>query len=701
MTNGKNYNPNKATFQQKKAYLEKKLILAKKDADKKPKIKKNSPKQTCPLTKKCAKHEIKIKLNTRYFVPEKEKVKITYTIKGKPKKISKIKMVVSTKKKPKTIIHESTIKGPYKLKGEVEWDGTKVNGSDFYKTLNVPQSPYLIRFVLYADGCSGCESNREKIQVKLVKLDILVDEPIKTKPSDTVKKLQEELYPDNQLHVVKTSKSPDTKDREGRIYFLSPVFKTSPDEMYDNTSFSEYESHVKKGHDVQILARLWLLGKDKKKKRCANAVYKVPILWDYIYDTDKQYKKDLTSKNRSVAGNEKKYLTKVSKHKKSVTHPKGRNCHKDLGGLRVEIPARTSDEKHWEPLVSSWGFEVPKTRKWAGYTYGAQVDKTDVDSGITFQTGRFAGDAYHITAFVDLKKEYDVLDEGKPYKKGKKFKSNSLLIRNWRRVPIARNYYTGSAGTRAKLSDLQDGYKRAAVDIVYVNGVTDRNVEAEWKLKYQTVITSKSATNKFIKFATLNDPQKYPVRYKNWTAFRQAKTTYINAGATQIERDLRSIELMMLPSTENEYKRKCEATASDIYFAVVKEFTKTITDKGILIFKFGEQGSHNQLPLSYTLGYAPSALSKRHQAVILIFKPNAERITMLHEVGHTLFLAHSSNHGRTASSTPTGIDEDAHDDNRVCMMSYANNRACFCGQCILKLSGWKVHNKVDKDGNIS
>lgn len=105
---------------------------------------------------------------------------------------------------------------------------------------------------------------------------------------------------------------------------------------------------------------------------------------------------------------------------------------------------------------------------------------------------------------------------------------------------------------------------------------------------------------------------------------------------------------------------------------------------------FGENGGHNMYEGSYTAGMVAPHLwgySDRHNAFMMVFKKESAGDTLIHEVGHLLFLAHAPGHFENGKQPP-GYKENAHDENQICIMSYHNNAKKLCDLCILKLRGW-------------
>jgi hypothetical protein len=153
---------------------------------------------------------------------------------------------------------------------------------------------------------------------------------------------------------------------------------------------------------------------------------------------------------------------------------------------------------------------------------------------------------------------------------------------------------------------------------------------------------------------------------------------------------------------EGKYKEKCEDNWYSIMEAVAAKIP--IPDNGITALKFGHNGPHNQNPhegSSFTAGIAPAipGLTGRSKAMFFQFTESEDSKTFIHEVGHTLFLAHGPGHFAPPKQ-PAGFQPAAHDKDQICLMSYSSSKKYLCGLCFLKLGGWD-YMKVKNDGTIA
>ena len=103
---------------------------------------------------------------------------------------------------------------------------------------------------------------------------------------------------------------------------------------------------------------------------------------------------------------------------------------------------------------------------------------------------------------------------------------------------------------------------------------------------------------------------------------------------------------------------------------------------------------------SITAGIAPviAGVTTRTRTIFFQFTVGDDTKTFIHEVGHTLFLAHAPGHFQ-AGKQPGGYQPSAHDKDQVCLMSYASNKKYLCGLCFVKLGGWN-YTLVKNDGTI-
>lgn len=633
------------------------------------------PKEPCPR-KRCAGFSIQIAAESDHFVPGVESLAISYTITGAVDQVQGLALAVACESTPDDRILHKEIPGPYQANGTIDWPGD-VSHSDYDGFLTLSKSPYIVKLVMRTNGCPEGESNEERIAVELDHVDIRVD-PVSGTLAPPVQALKDDL---------------SANGDDGRILLASPVFKLTSAEMNNRASFLKYRDHMHDGLEVPLLARVWLTGKDGTAKRSVKALHGSKCLWDFKYDDDGEYEAELTG--RSVHAEAKTFMTQVSEYSKDACQPKGRNCHKDLGGVRIAGAARTADESRWAALDGAWGASDPAARRWSSYSHYASVGAADADSGTKFKSGRMAGDTHRITAFVDLDGSFDTVDEDTPQNGPAEQKSNTLRICNWRQVDVVKNYKIGASTTELDIPRLDSEYNKAAVSIQLKSGVITQDIQAQWRTHYQSVITAMSANSDFVKYAALTDPGLYPVKFRDFNDYRRERDRDSNVFAWLWNR----ICAFFGADSIEDYRNECDNNAYDIYSQVVQHFP--LVNNGLTFFKFGANGDHNQQSGSYTAGIAPaiSGYTGRNKAVLFVFQAGQATDTLIHEVGHLVFLAHASGHF-SAGKQPAGHQPHAHDANQVCLMSYSPTKQCLCGLCFLKLAGWD-YSKIDENGTIT
>jgi hypothetical protein len=95
---------------------------------------------------------------------------------------------------------------------------------------------------------------------------------------------------------------------------------------------------------------------------------------------------------------------------------------------------------------------------------------------------------------------------------------------------------------------------------------------------------------------------------------------------------------------------------------------------------------------------AIGGVTSRTKAVFWQFTKGADTKTFIHEVGHSLFLAHAPGHFDPPKQ-PAGFTATAHDHGQICLMSYHEDKKYLCGLCLLKLGG-RDYLKIKNDGTL-
>lgn len=238
-------------------------------------------------------------------------------------------------------------------------------------------------------------------------------------------------------------------------------------------------------------------------------------------------------------------------------------------------------------------------------------------------------------------------------------------------------------------------YKRAGVLIEPAPGVTATNIEATYVREYENIVDLVvKNTWAFLDKALEREPKGYPVRYRDFIDYWKLENPDAGFFGTLWER-IKSF----FGSDEDNYKKKCEQYWEWVLESVTKHIP--IPDGGITAMKFGTQGPHNQNPTSsFTAGMAPAiaGITTLTKAIFWQFTVGEDTGTFIHEVGHTLFLAHAPGHFDPPKQ-PGGFVADAHDPAQICLMSYHPSKKYLCGLCLVKLAGWNF-KKVKNDGTL-
>jgi len=648
------------------------------------------------------KNAISIALDTQHFVPEVEKIKVRYRTTGPISQIRSLRLVVSTVAKPDEELCEYQVRGPYQTSDVILWDGAN-NSRGF---LNLASSPFLLRWEAETDNGSHCVSERVKLEILVERIEILVADPEIAGAEVRYRK-----------SITKMAAEASVAGG-GRLVIPSSIFKDSAAEMNDNSAYKAYQEQVQRGPTVPLLARVFLKGQDGSEKRCASVVQGVRILWDVQYADDALYQQGLNA--RRVHAVARAYLKNATTFRKELTRPTGRACHQLLGGIRSTPEQRTRETDAWQNL-SGWRVQIPERRTWAAHSVCLSTT-LDADTGIGFRGSARAGDQFVIRAYVDHDHAADIVADGLAALLPPERTSNAVAWENWRSVRIVANYRVGTNTAPLDPLWLKEPYAEACMEFEDATGGTSKDITAQWKAEYQRVITREGLGDAWLRNALLDDPGGHPVAYREFNDFSRREAS--GWGLSMLSP---RVQQMFSTPSEKEYYEECSKQAQRIYYQVVAAFT--LSRLGLALFRFPESGEHNHQTVSgtYTAGTAPSitGYTDRSHAVFMVFQKqkdgdggiggghtNIER-TLIHEVGHVLFLAHapgyfpsknasgklSSGDSRDAQPQPPGFQRDAHDDAEWCVMSYhKSNPLVLCGQCILKLSAWDVFGNFDRKG---
>ena len=620
---------------------------------------------------------ITLALDSPHFIPDVEELKMSYTIQGPLSQVVKVTAVLTMQRDPKTVVGKIELPAPYAATGEFLWKGDKVSDPDMKGWLSLLKSPYDVKLVLTNSAGVGIDSNIEKLEILPHSVVIQVDILPAAGLSARDKKAVEGMKPDTDAN------------KKGQLVLNSAVFKVKSAEMTDDSSFVEFEAAWQKGPRVPLFAKVLLKGKDGSGKRALKALAGAKLLWDVQLPSDAEETAELDARAVHLAA--KTFITKANAVEKDSTVPKGRTGYLTMGGQRAKSADRPAN-KQWSLLNGAWPHSTPGTRIWDAHTECAEFAGTDYDSGVIFVGGRLGGDTHKIRAYLNHDLTLDVTDETKLTGAAAERKSSEFSYTNWRRIFVRNNYFIDAATAPLQLSDL-DGYHEAALRFEPAAGMVAEEIRGRWKTAYQKAVNTLGANDDFVKLACLPDPGLFPVSYESHAAY----LAKIDADSNVFGRLFNRIRRFFGADNESDYKNECDDKAFRIYTTAAKEFP--LQANGITFFRWRTFGAHNQVGTTATVGIAPSidGFTNRNKTAFFVFNSSTNANTLIHEVGHQVFLAHAPGHfdnasdvpANTSGTQPAGFQANAHDELEFCVMSYHKSEpVVLCGFCQLKLRGW-------------
>jgi hypothetical protein len=619
-------------------------------------------------------------------VPGAETNRISYAIDGPVPKTATVTMIVESVPAhgDRAVVENLDIPGPFSASGSIDWDGKAETPGGF---ITLKGSPYEVTFALVSKSGKKSKSTVGKIQLEVKEVKIAVDDTGPLDVADPWKSAVDDL-------ITELTNSGMPGDCKGRIVVDSPLFKITNNEMNDDSSFATYQTLAGPGPTIPLLAQIKLKSKTGDGKQWPAALIGTRLLWDFKLEASGDLDGSLAGRGMHDAA--KTFVKKAASFEESATQPKGTSSHFKVGGYRAKSADRISPSVQWM-TGGDWAMTPPAQRDWAAFT--ACGDSTDAraDSAVYFSPGRMAGDTHIVRAVVDVDESLDVTDEAAPDGAPAPRKSNAIKLTAWRRIPIVANWKVGASTTPISTPPLTAEYKKAGMIIEPAAGVAPKDIGAQWTTEYQAVVAAyKSDGTAFLDKAMAADPQGYPLAFIDFIDYWKLINPDAGFFGTLWER----IRNFFHSSDEHEYKKQCESNWQRVMYKVTARIP--IPDNGITALKFSHEHPHNQNPNddSVTLGIAPvvPGVTSRTRAIFFQFTVGDDSKTFIHEVGHTLFLAHAPGHWE-AGKQPGGYQPNAHDKDQVCLMSYASNKKYLCGLCFVKLGGWR-YPQVKNDGTI-
>ena len=640
-------------------------------------------------------HAIEITKDTAVFVPNDEFVRLSYAIAGQPETVAKVALVV--RDHADTELERHLVPRPYAATGTYDWAGA------LQRTMQ--ESPFKLQMELTSDVGRSCSSNDETVAIEIAAVAIALDDGrVAAMPAgreqDVLARLQLELQGSPYV---------------GRILYDSALFKVRDTEMDDGASFNEYRNLWGAGVAVPLVASVTFATKAGLPRRVPRLLAGTRVLWDVALLSAGEERALLDE--RGVHASAKAFWQSVSGQAATTTVPVGRTAHKDLGGMRSPIGGRGLHQEHWRLLDPAWSFARPAQRAWAAYSLCSISGVTpSADTGINFRPGRIAGDVHRIRAMVqhevDLDRVMPSLNDTVPGN----LRSPVLQLANWRLVVISENYWIGAGLGDFDAAPLRAEYDKAAVLITRGNGFVHGDKTVAWRTEYARLVPLLAAIP-WARHAMLPQCGDHPA------AFRSHEE-YVDGTLPGVRNMAKRAVQMLFSSHRKEYARECERYASTVIkFVMWNLFPSVETGSapaflapplgrppagppGLTVIQFAGRGMYNREAElqggTYTSGLAPTLehYNRRDKACFLTFDgQDVDAGTMVHEIGHHLFLAHAPGH-YTPGKQPAGYQPGAHARNEWCLMSYQRDRRHFCGLCLMKLAGYDYFNHIQPDGTV-
>jgi hypothetical protein len=619
------------------------------------------------------------KLDCQSFAPLVDTVLIHYEITGDVSEAKSVHLRIASQKKEEFFILEKDLDGTPQAKGIFMWDGS-VTDADYQGCVNLAGSPYWVQLGMAGKSGPPKYTNKAAIKVELMQTELTIGDGFG-------------LGEDEKNMDIVTGVRDQAKKTPGKgiIHMPGSFFKINVGEMTNSASYTVYADRLKKGVPIPLFVKLWLKAKDGSKKRSPKAVAGTRILWDTLPEDEAGLDANFT--DRGVNDSAKRFMKKVSLYKKDETEPPGATSQWEIGGIRCDVQARKAGRRQFEDLADEWKATPPAQRIWAGLSICSKVDTSLADSGMMYYNGRIAGDRYHVAAYADIDAALDDKDPKLGDMVSAPRKSQPLALQNWRDVGLAKAYVIGASTAPLDFGEANTEFKKGALSIVPKPGLVPEDIHERWKSEYRDAVIVLSG-NSFIKDAAEMDPGHYPAAFIDYTDY-WAKT---NPDAGFFGRIWNRIKGVFRIGEPDSYFEKCNDAAYRLYTETARAFP--LGEDGLTYFKFKNDGEHNRHGSSYTAGIAPDirGYSKRNQAVLFVFDEGQAVKTVIHELGHNLFLPHAPGHWEEGKQ-PAGSTPSVHDSVQTCIMSYHPGKKYFCGLCFLRLGGWD-HTMINSQAEV-
>ena len=535
-----------------------------------------------------------------------------------------------------------------------------------------------------------------------------------------------------------------------KVFLASNQYKTDSSQMGTDTGFTNYETLWGQGPQIPLLAKIRLADSNDAEVKLdesdkgAVALGKARFLWDWQDPDEAVDTANSQAKPRAYIKSAIDFYkdgTDTTRSAQDHTYPKGDNCHKDRGGKRGPgadpvFPVQAGYDAKDALDAGKFPFKVQacSERPWAAYSYAWRSGALKGKTGVVFQPSRMAGDDYKVTVYLAYDKtaqdKWALDKKDEPLVAAEVLKKATGTFQVWREIHVVR-YIRKLASVGpflpGQLGAAQALYRPAYVEVanqmksddsyaledhrLASGSAPDYNAicEAIFTNSGNVLFTANLAVSAGADHASVAAAFKVQTYagfvaavHKNQHGAHQdfgGGITPANVGTSNLAGLAASPKKTRLTQTKQwlvtnamETSPKYDRKLDELMFPYAKqELTNGLqvvsgskdgvgqaAGEGITVVHF--DNVHSAGPGGKLGSAIDPTDASREKCVFLLTTQKVD--TFVHEIGHHLFLAHAPN--------AAGFIEDTHDAaDTHCMMSYTRPREAFCGQCQLRLRGWK------------
>jgi hypothetical protein len=629
-----------------------------------------------------------------------ETVTIRYAFTDPRHRLTDAVLLIFSKKNEATPVWSRDIPAAHVAdgRGSLDWNGSLdiSPGGDFpdgFATL--AGSPYLVRITAKDGGKElSCEAEI-RVEVAEVKLEVAANCLTNVRDKEVAKRLTSlgktqaiglrvtEFFTGAIEKKIARRYDPDAKEPAPAVDFGH------------GSAFRQWG-----GLRLPLVATVLVHNSRSGRTVAGKAMGQARVLWDYIEPPP--------ASRPNVTDDSNAYLHAVETYDSANAWPtNGRNTPVLLGGKRAAKRATTPVLDVPDKGIVDFPFKVifPEKRFWAAFSEIEKSGAHEGSAGVVFRPSVISGDAYNVTAHVDVARALDTRD---PIPEQTAHGDTGWLEMR-REVPLVR-FVRKCPEVEATLRDV--GAFTAPAYLGCLNEIPDQcevlDRASYYKLldnALKEIIESKKRRPKsknklFDEFAMfpIDDqydmepswwsrhvgdgarrPVKEMVRFRKYAEFVERCEVALKEPAYEkLKGELASWNA---PKGNASYAQKVEDRATALASLIGKALA---TQPGITIASFAKL--HNlEGSATITNGLAALQASEKSRATIMLFRDSPE--TLAHELGHCLFLPHAPSVS-DAKLKIGGAIPSRHVPGTVrCLMAYGDSRPGFCAICLLRLRG--------------